>query len=197
MTTPLIENAWADFVAHVNHFIRVRVANTVMAEEIVQDVLAQLQRRLEQTKKPETLRSWLHLMARKAIIDHCRISEKKLPESLEPSEDEKDELETAFRQIIHTLPRFDSNALLLTEFEGFLQEELAKHCAISLAGAKSRVQRGRKRLKRMLLDCCHTELGRHRTPRSFGSAVPEPGFHECPTAPWYAPEDNCAQEVSG
>jgi RNA polymerase sigma-70 factor, ECF subfamily len=158
MTTPLIENAWADFVAHVDQFIRMRVTDMEMAKGIVQDVLARLQRQLEQTKKPETLRSWLHFMARKAIIDHCRISEKKLPESLEPSEDEKDELEAAFRQIIHTLPRFDSEALLLTEYEGLLQEELAKHCGLSLAGAKSRVQRGRKRLKQLLLNCCRMQL---------------------------------------
>jgi RNA polymerase sigma-70 factor, ECF subfamily len=34
---------------------------------------------------------------------------------------------------------------------------------ISLSGAKSRVQRARKKLKELLLECCHFEFDRYGT----------------------------------
>jgi len=40
------------------------------------------------------------------------------------------------------------------------QKEVARHLGISLSGAKSRVQRGRDKLRQRLLDCCDIETGR-------------------------------------
>jgi RNA polymerase sigma-70 factor (ECF subfamily) len=44
------------------------------------------------------------------------------------------------------------------EIANLTQKELAEKTAISLSGAKSRVQRGRKILKELLLQCCQLEL---------------------------------------
>ena len=38
------------------------------------------------------------------------------------------------------------------------QKEIAERESISLSGAKSRIQRGRKSLENMLLDCCRFQL---------------------------------------
>jgi RNA polymerase sigma-70 factor (ECF subfamily) len=51
-------------------------------------------------------------------------------------------------------------ALMLTEFEGLTQKQLAKRLGVSASGAKSRVQRAREQLKELLLDYCHAEFGR-------------------------------------
>jgi RNA polymerase sigma-70 factor, ECF subfamily len=51
-------------------------------------------------------------------------------------------------------------ALLLTEYKGLTQRELAERLGLSFSGAKSRVQRAREKLKAMLLDCCHFEFDR-------------------------------------
>jgi RNA polymerase sigma-70 factor (ECF subfamily) len=40
------------------------------------------------------------------------------------------------------------------------QGEAAKSLGLSPAGMKSRVRRGRTKLKEVLLDCCHVEIGR-------------------------------------
>jgi RNA polymerase sigma-70 factor (ECF subfamily) len=62
--------------------------------------------------------------------------------------------------MVTALPGPYREALLLTEYAGLTQQELAVRAGISLSGAKSRVQRGRERLKQLLLDCCHVELDR-------------------------------------
>jgi RNA polymerase sigma-70 factor (ECF subfamily) len=51
-------------------------------------------------------------------------------------------------------------ALILTEYKGLNQRELAERLGLSFSGAKSRVQREREKLKTMLLDCCHFEFDR-------------------------------------
>jgi RNA polymerase sigma-70 factor (ECF subfamily) len=63
-----------------------------------------------------------------------------------------DELEPPYRE-----------ALLLTEWQGVSQHEMAARLGLSPSGAKSRVQRARRRLKALLLDCCALELDRRGT----------------------------------
>jgi RNA polymerase sigma-70 factor, ECF subfamily len=50
--------------------------------------------------------------------------------------------------------------VVLTEFDGLTQQQLADRLGISLSGAKSRVQRGREQLKQMLHECCTFEFDR-------------------------------------
>ena len=46
------------------------------------------------------------------------------------------------------------------EVDGLSQLEVAKRLKISLSGAKSRVQRGRRRLEELLRGCCQLEIDR-------------------------------------
>ena len=73
-----------------------------------------------------------------------------------------EELKAAFRRMIYSLPEPYREALVLTEFDGLTQQELADRLGISLSGAKSRVQRGREQLKQMLHECCTFEFDRRR-----------------------------------
>jgi RNA polymerase sigma-70 factor (ECF subfamily) len=87
-----------------------------------------------------------------------------LPEALfaelSVHEAEEQELKAVFHRLLYSLPKPYRDALVLTEFEGLTQPELAKRLGISLSGAKSRVQRGREQLKELLLVYCHREFSR-------------------------------------
>jgi RNA polymerase sigma-70 factor (ECF subfamily) len=50
--------------------------------------------------------------------------------------------------------------LTLSEIEGLPQQQVAERLGLSLSGAKSRIQRGREKLRQRLLDCCDIETGR-------------------------------------
>ncbi|MFN0200337.1 MAG: sigma factor-like helix-turn-helix DNA-binding protein, partial [Bacteroidia bacterium] len=56
------------------------------------------------------------------------------------------------------IPYKYAEALILTDIKGLSQQELADKLGISLSGAKSRVQRGREKLKEMLMECCIFEF---------------------------------------
>ena len=164
--TPTLENIWHEFAVKLGQFIRTRVADPATAEDILQDVFVKIQGRINTLEDPAKLQGWLYLIARNAIIDHYRTRKEttEVPETLpaEPPENdtEMEDLKAAFRRMIYSLPEPYRDALVLTEFEGLTQKELADRLGISLSGAKSRVQRGRGQLKRMLDECCTFEFDR-------------------------------------
>jgi RNA polymerase sigma-70 factor (ECF subfamily) len=65
--------------------------------------------------------------------------------------------------MIDSLPSHYREALLLTEYEGLSQKDLADRLGISISGAKSRVQRARAMLRDLLMECCHFEFDRYGT----------------------------------
>ena len=62
--------------------------------------------------------------------------------------------------MIERLPEPYHEALILSELQGLSQKDIAEKQGISLPGAKSRVQRGRRKLKKLMLECCHYEFDR-------------------------------------
>jgi len=61
------------------------------------------------------------------------------------------------------LPPENCEALCMTEIEGLSQIEYAQKVGISYAAAKSRVQRSRKMLRDMLMNCCHYQFDKYGT----------------------------------
>ena len=57
--------------------------------------------------------------------------------------------------LINNLDLIDIEALMRSEIQKVPQKELAKQLNISYSGAKSSVQRGREKLKELLMDCCN------------------------------------------
>jgi RNA polymerase sigma-70 factor, ECF subfamily len=161
-----LEQIWREFAGKLGQFIRARVSDPATAEDIFQDVFVKIQKRLGQLHDPTKLQGWIYRIARNAIIDHYRTRKEtvEVPDTLPIETDEQDgeveELKAAFRRMIHSLPDPYREAVLLTGFDGLTQQQLADRLGISLSGAKSRVQRGRAQLKRMLDECCAFQFDR-------------------------------------
>ena len=162
-----VEHLWDQYSQRLLAFIRSRVGNTTEAEDILQEVFIRVHRHLccqEQWNKPD---GWFYQIARNLIIDHYRRRREtsELPEGLvaEPVEEEENPeaiLALSLKEMIAALPEPYRQALILTEYQGLSQKQLAESQGISLSGAKSRVQRAREKLRDMLLGCCHFELDR-------------------------------------
>jgi RNA polymerase sigma-70 factor (ECF subfamily) len=166
--SPTVESIWNDFSGRLGQFIRARVTDPATAEDILQDVSLKIHRRLDGLKDRTKLQSWVYLIARNAIIDHYRTRKEttEVSETLpadSPDDGETEQLKAALQRMVNSLPEPYRDALLLTEFEGLTQNQLAERLGISVSGAKSRVQRGREQLKKMLIECCRFEFDRRRT----------------------------------
>lgn len=181
---PTLEEIWREFADKLGRFIRARVANPAAAEDILQDVFLKIHLRLGQLQDPAKLQSWIYLIARNAVIDHHRARKETvevpatLPAETTGEEPELEGLKAAFRRMIDSLPAPYREALVLTEFEGLTQKELAGRMGISLSGAKSRVQRARGRLAAMLRECCAFEFDRRGRVVDC-QPLPSAGCREC------------------
>jgi RNA polymerase sigma-70 factor (ECF subfamily) len=160
---------WNQYSRRLRAFIRSRVGDDADTEDILQEVFIRVHRNLCCLPEPEWRRpeSWIYQIARNLIIDRYRrrralvaISENlPAPPDL-PEEDPEALLALSLRELIDKLPEAYRQALILTEYQGLSQKQLAEHLGISISGAKSRVQRAREKLRDMLLRCCHFEFDR-------------------------------------
>ena len=167
MTTT--EHVWEAFHVPLQQFIRRRISDEAIAEDVLQDVFLRIHQHVETLRDVKKLESWMYQIARNAIIDYYRSTRPTttldVPEALQlaeelPDEDVISELFPCVRAMVTSLPAQDRQALILTEYQGLTQKELAERLGLSFSGAKSRVQRARAKLKQQLLDCCHFELDR-------------------------------------
>jgi len=160
---------WQDFSEGLMRFILKRVRDPHDAEDIRQEVFAKIHRNIDSLRDTRKLPAWVYQIARNTIIEHYRGRRAAMepPEMLREMPDEPPaELQAAdhvvswLRPMVERLPDKYRRPLLLTEFDGLPQKEMAQALGLSLSGAKSRVQRAREQLKEMVLACCHLEFDR-------------------------------------
>jgi len=164
-----LETIYFKFDADLRRFLHRKISDPTEVDDLLQETYLRIHRHADGLRKHDRLQSWVYQIARNALIDYFRRRHDnvELPETLAITDDDIDddnqaaqELAGSLAQIIQCLPEKYQQALLLTEFEGLKQHELAERLGLSLSGAKSRVQRAREKLKAALLDCCHVELDR-------------------------------------
>jgi RNA polymerase sigma-70 factor (ECF subfamily) len=156
---------WDRYNRQLLAFIRSRVSDDAAAEDLLQEVFVRIHLNLCCLRDLSKLESWVYQITRNAITDHYRARKDllEIPESLAiedeyPIEDLEAEIASSLKDLVLELPPSYRDALLLTEYGGLSQKELAKKLGISFSGAKSRVQRARQMVRDMLLACCHFEL---------------------------------------
>ncbi|MDA8060231.1 MAG: RNA polymerase sigma factor SigZ [Nitrospiraceae bacterium] len=156
---------WQEHKDRLRSYIAKRVRESDAVDDILQNVALKAYASLHTLKSRGSITSWLYRIAANEIADHYRSRKpwEELPDELPAPETQRDyvaELATCLQPLIAELPEIYQVALVLTELEGLPQKEVAKRLDISLSGAKSRVQRGREKLRQRFLDCCDIETGR-------------------------------------
>src|SRR5215469_7355378 len=161
------EHVWQEFNLKLKQFIIKRVPDEQSAEDILQDVFVKIHTHIEMLKDGHKLQSWIYQIARNAVYDYYRDRRitAGIPETLDlPEEPGENDVEymlaLSLKGMVDCLPDVYRQALILTEYEGLTQKELAQRLGLSFSGAKSRVQRAREKLREILLECCHLEFDR-------------------------------------
>jgi RNA polymerase sigma-70 factor (ECF subfamily) len=158
------ERIWNEYAGQLRGFIYRRIPNPGVVDDLVQEVFLKVQSRVDTLKDETRLESWLYQITRNAIIDHFRgrKPEEELPETLDLPEAEPScvlaELAECVRPMMDVLPEEYRLPLLLSDLEGLTQKEVAGRLGLSLSATKSRVQRGRERLKSVFTQCCLFKL---------------------------------------
>ncbi len=160
---------WDEFHHEIRRYILRRVADSEDAEDLVQEIFIKIHTRIDQLQRNDRIVPWLYQIARNTLIDYYRSRKmhQSIPENLiENQEDEEDnaegQLAKGLQGMINQLDEKYRLPLEMVELQGIKQKEVAERLGISLSGAKSRIQRGREKLRQLLLDCCHFEFDRRQ-----------------------------------
>lgn len=165
--------AWHDNEGELRGWLRKRLDNPVEAEDALQELFLKALRQGERFCEIVNARAWLFEVARNALADKLRVARDlvELPENLAAAPEEEaapvDTLAACLPRVLSELAPDDREAITLCDLGDMSQEEFARLKGLSLPGAKSRVQRARKRLRERLLSACRVSLDEAGHVRDF------------------------------
>lgn len=154
-------NRWVEIQPRLKQFIYSKVKDSDEAKDILQDVYIKAFTRFDSLRDYSKLNSWLFSITRNEVntfFNSRKKTQVKIPE-MDTNENEFFSSCVAEYALpfINALPQKYSEALQLVFIDNLSQKELAKRLDISYSGAKSRVQRGKEKLKELIIACCTIE----------------------------------------
>ncbi|WP_144043540.1 RNA polymerase sigma factor SigZ [Rhodopirellula baltica] len=158
---------WNLFGEELRTFLLRRVSDAQVAEDLLQETFVRIHTKLNEVDDQQRIRSWVFQIARNLVVDHYRSKSRQaaaLADEIAANSEREESLEDVvigwLPKMLAQLPDEQREAVELYEIQGLSQQEIANKLGLSLSGAKSRVQRGRSKLKQVLFDCCSFEHDR-------------------------------------
>lgn len=166
--------AWRDIEARLRPYVARRVTSAAEVDDLVQDILVRVHKGLSTLRDDESFGGWVYRIAARAIVDAARARAREplapgadIVEAASAGSDEAADLQLELGEcvalFVARLPSPYREAITLTELQGLTQKEAAEMLGTSLSGMKSRVQRGREKIRGMFEECCEISVdGRGR-----------------------------------
>ncbi|MGI9950077.1 RNA polymerase sigma factor SigZ [Vibrio hyugaensis] len=160
----------AEWLAHkeqLKNYIVKQTGDPDLADDILQEVYIKASQKIDQLEARSKIKSWLYRITHNAIMDHYRshrsyeeLIDNQVEEELPIELENLQNIGQCLRPMFDCLPEKYRQAMVLAELDGLPQQTVADQLGLSLSGTKSRIQRGRVKLKEILMDCCNIEVGR-------------------------------------
>ena len=148
-------------------FVKSKVNNHQDAEDIVQNVFIKVATGVNDLSRKDKLQSWIYTIARNSIIDYYRSTSNKknilVEEEVAANFTNEEYIDTTkgldccLINFVNQLPDEYRDIIIDVEMKGLKQKDLAEKYNLAYPSIRSRVQRGREKLKQILLECCHIE----------------------------------------
>jgi RNA polymerase sigma-70 factor (ECF subfamily) len=163
---PGIEEIYHDFNKSLFAFIKSKVKHKEDAEDILHNVFLKIATHIHTLLRKEKLQNWLFRITRNAIIDYYRRPGKSsepfeidlIDKSEDSFDDAVEELTGCVKSFISKLPEKYREIVHESEIHGVRQKDLSEKFDMAYPSVRSRVQRGREKLKDLFLECCRIDL---------------------------------------
>jgi RNA polymerase sigma-70 factor (ECF subfamily) len=159
-----MEKEIEQFYTPLYRYIKKRVNSAPDAEDLTQEVFVKLIK--SNTRQVENVRSWVYTIARNTITDYYRKKqavsttvEEQLLSNEEGESQDAFELSKCIRPFVKQLPENYRNVIELSELQGKSQKVIAAELNMNYVTVRSMVQRGRTKLKRLIVNCCTVQQG--------------------------------------
>ena len=169
MIGPEARGAWKELEQHLRPYLARRVASPADIDDLLQDIFVRMHQGLGNLRDDERFGGWVYRIANSAIVDkarrrartpHAGSSDEVALGNPAEADDEglQSDLGECVALFVSRLPSPYREAVTLTELEGLTQKGAAEMLGISLSGLKSRVQRGRDKIRHMFEECCQISV---------------------------------------
>ena len=150
---------WEDYKSSLLGYIQKRVNDRDDSKDILQDVLLKSYQFCSKGKTVLHLKSWLYKITQNAIIDYYKKDNKSVPLEFDVKEDDIEnssigEASEYIKVLLKLLPEEYAKPLFMYDLENIDQKTIAEKLNLTLPNTKSRIQRGRVKLKEQFLECC-------------------------------------------
>ena len=158
---------WLTHKDQLRSYIVKKTGDRDLADDILQEVYIKASQKIKQLEAKDKLKNWLYSITHNTIMDfyrthqnHEELVDNQFVEELPAEVVNLQKMGQCLRPMFDCLPEKYRQAMILSELDGLSQQAVADQLGLSLSGAKSRIQRGRVKLKDILTDCCNIETGR-------------------------------------
>ncbi len=155
-------------------YISSKVDNKEDAKDILQNVFVKVVEKADTLKEEKATKAWIFTICRNTIIDYYRKSRMKvynnrldgngedsrfIAKEIENAKAVTIELERCMESLIKQLPEKYRYPIIMTQIKGIKQKDLAKEMNIPYPTIRSRVQRGKEKLKELISSSCRYNIG--------------------------------------
>ena len=163
----MTEQIWKEFNKQLLGFIKTRINDDEIANDILQEVFIKIHRNINSVKDNEKITNWVYQITRNSIIDFYRNKKNKsvftdlnniLPQEIKV---QNSDFSKCIIPFIKQLPNKDQEILNKVSFGGISQKEYAEQYNLSYSATKSRVQRAREKLKMAFVNCCDIKTDKY------------------------------------
>jgi len=166
-----VAGVYTEFHRSLLTYVRSKIRSKEDAEDILQNVFVKISANADSLSEKEKIQNWLFTVTRNAVIDYYRVNAKKknveLNESIaeqlldDESTDPTKGLDNCVSTMIALLPEEYKSIIEDAEINGISQKELAEKYGMAYSSMRTRVQRGRERLKQLFYNCCYIKTDNH------------------------------------
>jgi RNA polymerase sigma-70 factor, ECF subfamily len=162
--------AWSEIESRLRPYVARRVASSDV-DDVVQEIFVKIHGGIANLRDGERFGGWVYRIAQHVIADFGRARSRdplarstestKEPDSADDRQEDaqlQTDLGECVALFVARLPSPYREAITLTELEGLTQKDAADMLGISLSGMKSRVQRGREKIRDMFEQCCRISV---------------------------------------
>jgi RNA polymerase sigma-70 factor (ECF subfamily) len=155
-----------------------RLVGEADAEDLTQSVMLKVSEGLPSFRADSSLSTWIYRIATNAALDRLRRKTIQPPSAMQVESDEaevpqdaqapsaettaiREEMNACIREFIERLPENYRTVMVLSEVEGFKNEEIAAILGVSLDTVKIRLHRAREKLRGELETGCTFHRDEH------------------------------------
>jgi RNA polymerase sigma-70 factor (ECF subfamily) len=163
----VFEDVAKELSSPLRRYLERLVGNRATADDLLQDTLLKIARGLPEFEGRSSIKTWAFTIATRVATDHFRRPQSRAqmveidetgPDHVADAEVDQrlviDEMNSCVREVIDSLPEDYRTALVLHDLEGQTAMQVAEIADCSLATAKIRIHRARRRLKEALDQEC-------------------------------------------